>query len=232
MSLSSIQKRLFESQDLAYADFQSKLIPTLERGLFIGVRVPQLRQIAKEVSQKESQLFLQALPHDYYDENILHAILLSELKDFDDCMELVERFLPYIDNWAVCDILSPKIFKENRVALLSNIRRWAESKHGYSCRFAVTMLMSHFLDEDFKVSYLEIFAAIRSEEYYVNMAIAWLYATALAKQWEATIIYLQDNRLPIWVHNKTIQKARESYRISDEQKRYLATLRRKVKKSS
>ncbi|MDO5666483.1 MAG: DNA alkylation repair protein [Alcaligenaceae bacterium] len=228
MALTIIQKKLFELQDLVYADFQSKLVPALARELFIGVRVPELRRLAKQLRMQESQAFLQRLPHHYYDENLFHAILLSELKDFDECLQAVENFLPYIDNWAVCDILSPKIFKTNKTVLLQKIRLWATSKHNYTRRFAITMLMSHFLDEDFKVEYLEIPASIRSEEYYVNMAIAWFYATALAKQWPATIVYLEDNRLPTWVHLKTIQKGRESYRINADQKQYLATLRRKT----
>ena len=157
---------------------------------------------------------------------MLHAILLSELKSFDECVDAVEKFLPYLDNWAVCDVLSPKIFKKNRESLLSTIYSYSSSEHVYSCRFAVVMLMSHYLDEDFNPDYLEIPAAIQSEEYYVNMALAWFYATALAKQWEATISYLEKHRLSTWVHNKTIQKARESFRINKEQKVYLASLKR------
>lgn len=226
MALSTIQKKLFERQDLAYADFQSQLIPHLAREFFIGVRVPVLRHLAKELTQAEAQQFLQALAHHYYEENILHAIVLSELKDFDACLDAVESFLPFIDNWAVCDILSPKVFSKHRPALLDKIRHWAVSQHTYTCRFAITQLMRHFLDEDFRAHYLNLVATIRSDEYYVNMAIAWFFATALAKQWEASIVYLEDNRLPPWVYQKTLQKARESYRITEKQKRYLATLRR------
>lgn len=224
----TIQQRLFELQDKGYAAFQSNLIPTLSKDLFIGVRVPVLRKLAKEyVTETESELFLNTLPHHYYDENILHAILLSEKKGYEECLEGVERFLPYIDNWAVCDILTPKVFKQYRHLLINKVRHYATSEHVYSCRFALVMLMSHYLDDDFEEEYLEIPAVIRSDEYYINMGIAWFYATALSKQWEATIPYLQEQRLAPWVHNKTIQKGRESFRITAEQKAYLATLKRK-----
>lgn len=227
--LLTIQQRLFELQDKSYAAFQSNLIPTLSKELFIGVRVPVLRKLAKQyATEGESEKFLNTLPHHYYDENILHAILLSEKKVYEECLEGVERFLPHIDNWAVCDILTPKVFKRNRPLLIDRVRHYVNSEHVYSCRFALVMLMSHYLDDDFKGEYLEIPATIRSDEYYINMGIAWYYATALSKQWEATIPYLQEQRLSPWVHNKTIQKGRESLRITDEQKNYLATLRRKL----
>ncbi|CAM5191265.1 DNA alkylation repair protein [Oligella ureolytica] len=222
----TIQRRLFELADTGYARFQSNLIPTLDKNTFIGVRVPILRQLAKQyASESELELFLQSLPHQYYDENMLHAILISQIKGYEECLEAVNGFLPYIDNWAVCDILSPKTFKINRQLLLHNIHHYAASEHIYTCRFAIVMLMSHYLDDDFKTEYLDIPATIRTEQYYVNMAIAWFFATALAKQWESTIPYLQEQRLAPWVHNKTIQKARESFRITKEQKAYLAALK-------
>ena len=225
----SIQQRLFEQQDTAYADFQSKLIPTLAWHVFIGVRVPVMRQLAKQLANEEgTESFLQRLPHQYYDENMLHAILLSEKSDYEDCLTAVDQFLPFIDNWAVCDILSPKIFKKNRHQLLPKIREWASSNHIYTKRFAIVMLMSHYLDDDFNPEYLEIPAFIHSEEYYVNMGIAWFYATALAKQWESSVTYLEKCRLYTWIHNKTIQKDRESFRVSDENKEYLVTLRVKT----
>lgn len=230
MSTASIQNLLFENQDLTYAEFQSKLVPTLAPELFIGVRVPQLRRLAKSLSSEASQQFLQSLPHQYYDENMLHAILISEIKDFEACLVAVEDFLPFVDNWAVCDILSPKVFKKNRAALLARITHWATSALDYQQRFAIIMLMSHFLDEDFKPEYLAIPAAIRSDHYYVNMGIAWFFATALAKQWDTTISYLEGQRLSPQVHNKAIQKARESFRITAEQKHYLASLRLTIKK--
>ena len=223
----SIQERLFELQDTEYAAFQQKLTPGVEGETFIGVRVPLVRKLAKElIKEDESEDFLKELPHKYYDENMLHGLLISEIKDYDKCMALTDAFLPYVDNWAVCDIMSPKIFKKNKEKLLAKIKEWSISEHTYTCRFGIEMLMSHYLDEDFKPEYLEIPAAVQSEEYYIRMMIAWFFATALAKQWDDTIPYLINNRLGIWEHNKTIQKARESYRITDEQKEYLKTLKR------
>ena len=217
---------LFQLQDKGYRDFQSKLIPTIPVETIIGVRIPTIRKLAKEYGKDpESVEFLKQLPHTYYDENILHALLVAEIKDYEVCVKEVERFLPYVDNWAVCDIYSPKVFRKNKGKLIDKIREWTASDHPYTCRFGMEMLMTHFLDEDFRVEYLEIPAAVHSEEYYVNMMIAWFYATALAKQWDATIGYIEDQRLDTWTHNKTIQKARESYRITPEQKEYLKTLK-------
>ncbi|MCI7041514.1 MAG: DNA alkylation repair protein [Lachnospiraceae bacterium] len=222
-----IQKKLFELQDKEYAEFQSKLTPVIPRDAFIGVRVPEVRKLAKSYSKDpECQEFLKELPHQYYDENMLHGLVLSEMKDYDDCIRAVDLFLPYVDNWAVCDIMSPKVFKKHKEQLLEKIREWAASDLVYTCRFGLEMLMSHFLDEDYAPEYLEIPAGVRSEEYYVNMMIAWFFATALAKQWDTTIPYIEGNRLDTWVHNKTIQKARESYRITEEQKEYLKGLKR------
>lgn len=220
------QELLFQLQDKGYRDFQSKLIPTIPVETIIGVRIPTIRKLAKEYGKDlESVEFLKQLPHTYYDENILHALLVAEIKDYEVCVKEVERFLPYVDNWAVCDIFSPKVFRKNKDKLIDKIREWTASDHPYTCRFGMEMLMTHFLDEDFRVEYLEIPATVHSEEYYVNMMIAWFYATALAKQWDATIGYMEDQRLDIWTHNKTIQKARESYRITPEQKEYLKTLK-------
>ena len=222
-----IQKKLFELQDKEYAEFQSKLTPVIPRDAFIGGRVPEVRKLAKSYSKDpECQEFLKELPHQYYDENMLHGLVLSEMKDYDDCIRAVDLFLPYVDNWAVCDIMSPKVFKKHKEQLLEKIREWAASDLVYTCRFGLEMLMSHFLDEDYAPEYLEIPAGVRSEEYYVNMMIAWFFATALAKQWDTTIPYIEGNRLDTWVHNKTIQKARESYRITEEQKEYLKGLKR------
>lgn len=220
------QELLFQLQDKSYRDFQSKLIPTIPVETIIGVRIPAIRKFAKEYGKDpESVEFLKQLPHTYYDENILHALLVAEIKDYEVCVKEVERFLPYVDNWAVCDIYSPKVFRKNKDKLIDKIREWTASDHPYTCRFGMEMLMTHFLDENFRVEYLEIPAAVHSEEYYVNMMIAWFYATALAKQWDATIGYIEDQRLDTWTHNKTIQKARESYRITPEQKEYLKTLK-------
>lgn len=225
----TIQQQIFALQDKDYGDFQSKLIPTLERERIIGVRTPAMRKLAKQLTKEEPeavQVFLEVLPHAYYDEDILHAILISEIKDYDRCIRETERFLPYIDNWAVCDIMSPKVLKKHKQKLIEKIQIWSASKHTYICRFGMEMLMSFYLDEDFKPEYLEIPAQVQSEEYYVNMMIAWFFATALAKQWDAAFPYIQENRFSTWVHNKTIQKARESYRITDEQKAILKKLKR------
>lgn len=222
-----ILKRLFEMQDKDYALFQGKLVPNIESKLIIGVRVPLLRKFAKELIKENGQEgFLQELPHKYYDENMLHAILLSEMKDYGDCIKRVNEFLPYVDNWAVCDILSPKVFKKNKDDLLNEIYKWSKSERTYTCRFGVGMLMSFFLDGDFKKEYLKLPANIKSEEYYINMMIAWFFTTALTKQWEYTLPYIEEGRLATWVHNKTIQKARESYRIDKEKKEYLSSLKR------
>lgn len=222
-----IQEELFALQDEKYADFQAKLTPTIPRELFIGVRVPAVRKLAKKLyKDSEHEVFLKELPHHYYDENMLHGLLISEEKDFERCLEKTETFLPYIDNWAVCDIMSPKVFQKHKNELLEKIREWASDEHTYTCRFGIEMLMSHFLNEDFKEEYLEIPALVSSSEYYVKMMVAWFFATALAKQWDATIPYLETNRLEPWTHNKTIQKARESYRITAEQKEYLKGLKR------
>lgn len=220
-------EELFALQDSSYGDFQAKLTPGIPREKFIGVRVPEVRKLAKRLAKEpDAASFLEDLPHKHYDENMLHALLLSEMKDYEACVAAVDRFLPYVDNWAVCDILSPKIFRRNKPALLKKIREWSASEKTYTCRFGIEMLMSHFLDDDFKPEYLEIPAAVRSEEYYVRMMVAWFFATALAKQWDAAVKYVEEGRLDTWTHNKTIQKARESFRITPEQKEYLQTLKR------
>ncbi len=223
----TILDRLYELEDKEYAAFQAKLTPGVPPESFIGVRVPMVRKLAKElIKANEYADFLQQLPHKFYDENMLHGLLVSEIKDYDRCIAEVDKFLPYVDNWAVCDIMSPKVFKKNKEALLTKIVEWSGSEHLYTSRFGIEMLMSHYLDDDFKPEYLDIPASVHSEEYYLKMMIAWFFATALAKQWDATIPYIENNKLDTWVHNKTIQKARESYRITDAQKEYLKTLKR------
>ena len=222
----NIEEKLFELQDKEYAVFQSKLTPGVPEESFIGVRVPECRKLAKEIYKAgDYQDFIGSLPHRYYDENMLHGLIISEYKDYESCIKEVETFLPYVDNWAVCDIMSPKVFKKNKDKLIDKIREWSASEHTYTCRFGMEMLMSHFLDDDFKAEYLEIPATVRSEEYYINMMTAWFFATALAKQWEATIPYIEAKRLDVWTHNKTIQKACESYRVSDEHKNILRSLK-------
>ena len=228
MKTDSIREELFRLQDVEYRDFQKKLIPTVDPESVIGVRTPELRKLAKDLyRQPEAAEFLNTLPHEYFDENQLHAFMISEEKDFDRCIVEVEAFLPYVDNWATCDQLSPKAFGKNKDRLLLHIRNWIESDHTYTKRFAIGMLMQHYLDDDFDPDYPEIVAKVRSEEYYVNMMIAWYFATALAKQYDAAIPYIEGQRLDVWTHNKAIQKARESRRITPEQKEHLKTLKRK-----
>ena len=226
-----IQKELFKLQDEKYREFQAKLLPTVDPGSVIGVRTPALRNYAKELwKQGDVQPFLEELPHRYFDENQLHAFLLSSIKDFDRCIAEVDRFLPYVDNWATCDQMSPKVFKKHREALLESVQEWITSDQTYTVRFGIGMLMEHFLDEAYDPAYPEMVAAIRSEEYYVNMMIAWYFATALAKQYETILPYIEEQRLEPWTHNKAIQKAVESYRITAELKTYLKTLKIKTKK--
>ena len=222
----NIKEELLALQDISYADFQAKLTPNIPRNFFIGVRVPELRKLAKKVIEDpETSKFLKNLPHKYYDENMLHGLLISKIKDYDACLVAVDEFLPFVDNWAVCDIMSPKIFKKNKKALLEKIKEWSASEKTYTCRFGIEMLMSHFLDDDFKPEYLEIALSVNSEDYYVQMMVAWFFATALAKEWDATIKYIEDHRLDRWTHNKAIQKARESRRITPKEKEYLKSLK-------
>ncbi len=221
-----MKEELFKLQDKKYQELQYKIIPNVDN--IIGVRTPELRKLAKTlVKENNYKLFLEELPHKYFDENQLHAFIISEIKDYDECIDYTNKFLPYIDNWATCDQMSPKVFKKNKDNLLKEIKVWIKSKETYTIRFAIGMLMSYFLDEDFDKKYLELVSKIKSKEYYVNMMIAWYFATALAKQYKDTIIYLENNKLDTWVHNKTIQKAIESYRITNNQKEYLRSLKKK-----
>ncbi len=223
----NIQKRLLELSDEKNADFSAKLTPGIDREKFLGVRIPASRKLAKEIiKENEHKDFLNSLPHKYYDENILHSILISEIKDYDECIKYIDEFLPYVDNWAVCDTMSPKTFKNKHERLMNDILRWVDSDQTYTIRFGLKILMAHFLDNDFKKEYLEIPAKIKSDKYYINMMIAWFYATALAKQWDSTIVYIENGVLDKWVHNKAIQKARESYRITAEKKEYLKSLKK------
>ncbi|MGP1616778.1 DNA alkylation repair protein [Peptostreptococcus stomatis] len=222
----NIYKELEAIKEEEYAAFQARLIPSIEPSTIMGVRVPKLRALAKSyIKDQECQDFLVSLPHAYYDENMLHGILVSEIKDFDTCIDKLEAFLPYVDNWAVCDIMSPKVFKKHKEELLDKIKIWISSDQTYTCRFGLEMLMTHFLDDDFKPDYLDLVAGLRSQEYYVNMMIAWFFATALTKQWEASLPYIEARSLDDWTHNKAIQKARESLRISKERKDYLKGLK-------
>ena len=226
--IDEIRKNLLSMQDEKYRSFQVKLFPTVDPETVIGVRTPELRSYAKTLLKEEGiSTFLSDFPHKYFDENQLHAFIISEIKDYDRCIEEVNRFLPYVDNWATCDQMSPKVFKKHRLQLLDQIRIWLKSDKTYMIRFAIGMLMEHYLDDGFDIRYPDMVAAIRSDEYYVNMMIAWYFATALAKQYEAILPFIEDRKLDIWTHNKAIQKAVESYRISPEQKDYLKGLKRK-----
>ena len=220
-----VRKRLFEMQDTGYRDFHARLIPTVEKEKIIGIRTPILRKFAKEFGKtEESELFLKVLPHQYYEENNLHGLLIEQIRDYDKCLEELERFLPFIDNWATCDLLALHMMKKHRDIFIREVFRWIESDQPYTIRFGISMLMRHYLDEEFKTEYPEKVAAIRSEEYYVNMMIAWYFATALAKQYEAAVPYIEQRRLAPWTHNKTIRKAIESCRVTEERKAYLRTL--------
>ena len=221
-----ILNELYKKQDIKYRDFQAKLIPPKTVDDMIGVRTPELRKYAKELLKREDiDKFLEILPHEFFDEYQLHAFIISGIKDYEKCMEEVDKFLPYVDNWATCDQLSPKIFKKHRPELLKQIKKWIKSKETYTVRFAVGMLMEHFLDEDFDIQYPEMVAKLRSDEYYINMMIAWYFATALAKQYDSIIPYMEEKKLDAWTHNKAIQKSVESFRITPEQKTYLKSLK-------
>jgi len=221
-----IEASLTEMRDEEYASFQQKLIPGTGEKRFIGVRTPDLRRLAKELRKRpDTADFLSSLPHLSFDEDQLHAFIVSEEKDFVECLARTQTFLPYIDNWATCDQFSPKVFAKHREELLPHIDEWLRSGHTYTVRFAIGMLMKHFLGEPFRREYAERAADIRSEEYYINMMRAWYFATALAKNYDEVLPFITEGRLDPWTHNKTIQKAAESYRITDEQKKYLRTLK-------
>ena len=223
-----IRNELLDMQDIKYREFQAKLMPTVDPEKMIGVRTPELRKYAKQVIKSGGAAeFINELPHEYFDENQLHAFIISEMKDYEKCITEVNRFLPYVDNWATCDQLSPKVFKKHKEELLREIRKWIRAEETYTIRFGIGMLMQHFLDEDFKAEYPEMVAAVKSEEYYVNMMIAWYFATALAKQDDEVLPFIRNNRLDKWTHNKAIQKSVESNRISPERKEYLKSLKQK-----
>lgn len=230
MNRNEIVAELFRLQDKDYAGMQAKIIPTVAADRIIGVRTPELRALAKRLyKDREIDTFLSCIPHRYFDEDQLHAFVISLEKDFGKCIAEVDAFLPFIDNWATCDQLSPKVFKKEPAKLLPYIQTWIKSDKTYTVRFAIGMLMQHFLDEGFDTKYADMVAEVRSEEYYINMMIAWYFATALAKRYELVLPYLEEKRLDVWAHNKAIQKSVESYRITDEQKAYLKTL--KLRKS-
>lgn len=222
----SLEEKLFSMQDKDYRAFSSKLMPGISSDTVIGVRTPQLKSLAKELlKNKEYEGFLSVLPHRYFEENQLHGFIISGLSDYDEVILQLERFLPCVDNWATCDQLRPKIFKKHRNRLIEDIKKWILSSDTYTVRFGVGMLMCHFLDEDFCEEYLRWVSEIRSEEYYINMMLAWYFATALAKQYDKAVLYLENRKLGDMVHNMTIRKASESYRVSDEHKAYLKKLK-------
>ena len=226
MNKTDLHKKLYSLQDLKYRDMQIKIIPTVNPDSIIGVRTPELKKMAKDILKAgDHKDFLEELPHKYFEENQLHAFILSGIKDVNECMEELGRFLPYVDNWATCDQMSPKIFKKRKEELLTHVKEWIRSDKTYTIRFGVGMLMEHFLDEDYDPQYPEMVAKIRSEEYYVNMMIAWYFATALAKQYESILPFIERKRLDDWTHNKAIQKSVESRRITEEQKTCLKSLK-------
>ena len=228
MRSDAVFQRLSELSDPAYRDFHAGLIPNISPETILGVRVPALRKLARELrGSAEAQEFMAALPHEYYDENCLHGLLINDIKDFGATVSALDAFLPYVDNWAVCDLISPRSFKSRPAELAAHVRRWLDSSHSYTVRFGIGVLMSFYLDEGFEPAQLEAVAERCCEEYYVNMMVAWYFATALAKQPEAALPYIENRRLSRWTHNKAIQKSIESRRIPDETKAYLKTLRRK-----
>lgn len=227
MTKDEIRNRLFEMKDDEYKVFQLNLMPGVEPDTVLGVRTPLLRKFSKEVfKSKDYDDFLNDFPHKYYDEMNLHGFILCEIKDYDKVVGELDKFLPYVNNWATCDLLNPKkAFAKNLDRLIIDIKRWIASEDTYTIRFGIEMLMSYFLDENFSPEYNDIVASVRSEEYYVNMMKAWYFATALAKQYDATISVIENRALDEWTHRKSIQKARESYRITAEQKEYLKSLK-------
>ena len=226
MTINEIRKELFCLQDPKYRDLQIRILPTVEPETIIGVRTPELKKLAKRLEQeKTARILLDDLPHRFFEENQLHAFLISGMKDYSECLLELERFLPCVDNWATCDQMSPRIFRKHLAELTESIGRWVHSRETYTIRFGIGMLMEHYLDENFDPAFPEMVAAVRSDEYYVMMMIAWYFATALAKQYDAVLPFITERRLDPRTHNKAIQKSLESYRITPEQKAYLRTLK-------
>lgn len=229
--MQEITEQLITMKDEVYKNFHGKLMPTINPDTILGVRVPLLRkfsnQLSKSLSKEEIERFMSELPHRYYEENNIHAFLIEKINDYEECIAALDKFLPYVDNWATCDMMNPKIFKKNTRKLFDKIEEWMSSSHVYTIRFGIGMLMRFYLDDDFSTQYLDMTANVVSDEYYVNMMKAWFFATALAKQYEATLPYIQQNRLDIWSHNKAIQKSIESFRVSKEHKEELRRYKRK-----
>ncbi len=226
MLIDEIRARLNEMRDEKYKDFNANLIPNVDADTVIGVRTPALRKYAKELSKRpDVGEFISELPHKYFEENQLHGFIISEIKDYEECLCEIERFLPYIDNWATCDQTLPKVFAKHTKELFPKIKEWIKSEHAYTVRFGIGCLMRHYLDDNFSGECLELVTNVTHEDYYVKMMAAWYFATALAKQYESTLPYIEEKRLAPWTHNKAIQKALESYRITDEQKKHLRGLK-------
>ncbi|MBO4374915.1 MAG: DNA alkylation repair protein [Lachnospiraceae bacterium] len=222
----TVYDRLAACADEKYREFQSKLVPNIAKEMILGVRTPDMRKIAKEIrGTKEAEDFLAVLPHRYYEENLVHFFLIAMIKDFVECVKAVEIFLPFVDCWPVCDQASPKTFTKNHDKLLPYIKKWIGSEHVYTVRFGIRMLMNEFLGEDFKPEYLKWVSDVKGEDYYIKMMVAWYFATALAKRYEESVVYIEERRLDPWTHKKAIQKAVESFRVSEEHKDYLKTLR-------
>ena len=222
----TVYERLIQYQDIKYKEFQSKLIPNIDSNNIIGVRTPDIKKITKELfGTDEMTLFLNSLPHQYMEENLIHIFLVSMIKNFDLCISELNKFLPYIDCWPVCDQSSPKVFKKNHQKIIPIIKKWIDSNHLYTSRYGIRILMNEFLDQDFNKEYLKWVSNVKSDEYYLNMMIAWYFATALAKQYDDTIVYFENKKLDPWVCKKAIQKAIESYRVSEEHKNHLRELR-------
>ena len=222
----TLYDRLEKVKDEAYRDLQMKLVPNIPPETVVGVRTPEMRAIAKAVYKSaDRDAFLNDLPHKYYEENLIHFFVIAQIRDFDECIRRTEAFLPYVDCWPVSDQATPKSFRKNHEKLLPYLRNWIASEHVYTARFGIRMLMNEFLDADFKEEYLDLVASKTGEDYYLKMMIAWYFATALAKRYDEALPYLETRRLDDWTHKKTIQKAVESFRVSDEHKAYLRTLR-------
>lgn len=228
MVLEDIRDKLFEICDAKYCLFQRKLIPTVKQENIIGVRTPDLRSLSRELSKRSDiNIFLDSLPHRYFEENQVHAFIIAGIRDYDECIKRLDAFLPFVDNWATCDQMLPKVFGKHRANLIIDISRWIKSKDVYTVRFAIGMLKNHFLDDEFLPKYACMVAQVASNEYYINMMVAWYFATALAKQYDSALPFIVDSRLNEWTHNKTIQKAIESNRLTKEQKEYLRSLKRR-----
>ena len=222
----TVYEELLKVKDDKYKEFQAKLVPNIDPDIILGVKTPEMRQIAKDIfNSKEKDAFLKDLPHKYYEENLVHFFIISMIKDFDECIREVETFLPYVDCWPVSDQATPRSFKKNHEKLLPYIKKWIKSKHLYTSRFGIRMLMNEFLGDEFKDEYAKLVASVKSDEYYLKMMVAWYFATALAKNYDETIKYIEERKLDDWVLKKTIQKAVESYRVTDEHKEYLKSFR-------